>query len=107
MTFGRVFGRLHGQMTFGRVLGRLHGQMTFGRVPGRLHGQMTFGRVELHVKSLGGNTLQRVLNHKISILRDLCQFYKPSEVYFSQMNGSYLCAINTNFTLYERSTQNT
>ena len=45
MTFGRVFGRLHGQMTFGRVLGRLHGQMTFGRVLGRLHGQMTFGRV--------------------------------------------------------------
>ena len=54
MTFGRGFRRLHGQMTFGCVLGRLHGQMTFGRVLGRFHGQMTFGRVERHVKSLGG-----------------------------------------------------
>ena len=63
--------------------------------------------VKLFCLYLSTDILQRLLNNKVSIFRDPCQFYKPSEVYFSQMNSSYLCAINTNFTLYERSTQNT
>ena len=61
--------------------------------------------VKLFCLYLSTYILQRLLDNTVSIFRDPCQFYKPSEGNFSQINSSYGSAIITNFTQHERSTQ--